>query len=97
MSLSRLWPQPRPLPLGGRVYPVSPLRLRDLAAMEQWAAASLGGGMAAQLADVAAIADTDARRAALRRLYDEADAGADPAAAASAVEISAECTSTRAR
>lgn len=78
MALARLWPQPRPLLLGGRVYPVSPLRLRDLASLEQWAAHARGGGIVDDLADAAAIEDESARRAALRGLYDECEAGADP-------------------
>lgn len=42
MALRDLWPEPEWLALGGSILPVSCLTLRDLAALERWAAGRVG-------------------------------------------------------
>jgi hypothetical protein len=76
VSLATLFPAPRPLPIAGRVWLASPLRLRDLAHLEQWAAGVASDPFAA-IADAQAIPDAGARRAALRAVYESIEAAED--------------------
>lgn len=76
MSLATLFPVPRPLPIAGRPWYVHPLRLRDLAALESWATLALGDPFAT-LAEAQAIPETDARRAALKAVYESIEQSSD--------------------
>lgn len=74
IALRDYWPLPTAVPLGGSPRAVLPLRLRDLAHLERWAA-DRSGGARATLADALSVPDPTARREALYAAYDLAKSG----------------------
>lgn len=72
MRLSELFPRARPVTLGGRTFGVLPLRLKDVAQLEAFAAAEAEGRYRQRLAELEAADRLPARgpyRRALRETY----------------------------